>query len=43
MQRHELNFLEFIQGFRRGELLEVGDQKLSELIEAIQQTGQGAT
>lgn len=43
MSRHELNFLEFIQGFRRGELLEVGDQKLSELIEAIQQTGQGGS
>ncbi|SFY22927.1 hypothetical protein SAMN04244548_03167 [Paracoccus pantotrophus] len=39
MARHELNFLEFIQGFRRGELLETGDQKLSELIEAIRETG----
>lgn len=39
MTRHELNFLEFIQGFRRGELLEQGDQKLAELVEAIQQTG----
>lgn len=39
MARHELNFLEFIQSFRRGELLETGDQKLSELIEAIRETG----
>lgn len=43
MTRHELNFLEFIQGFRRGELLEHGDQKLAELIEAIQQSGQGGS
>lgn len=43
MTRHELNFLEFIQSFRRGELLEHGDQKLAELIEAIQQTGQGGS
>ncbi|AZV00170.1 hypothetical protein pben1_p13 [Paracoccus phage vB_PbeS_Pben1] len=43
MARHELNFLEFIQGFRRGELLETGDQKLSELIEAIRETGNGGS
>lgn len=30
MALHELNFLEFIQSFRRGELLETGDQKLTE-------------
>lgn len=39
MQRHELNFLEFIQTFRRGELLAEGDDKLNELIEAISRTG----
>lgn len=39
MALHELNFLEFIQSFRRGELLETGDQKLNELIEAIRETG----
>ncbi|MGA0617549.1 hypothetical protein [Paracoccus sp. KR1-242] len=39
MARHELNFLEFIQSFRRGELLETGDQKMTELIEAIRETG----
>ena len=39
MARHELNFLELIQSFRRGELLAEGDAKLSELIEAVQRTG----
>ncbi|MDK8871518.1 MULTISPECIES: hypothetical protein [Paracoccus] len=39
MAAHELNFLEFIQSFRRGELLETGDQKLSELVAAIRETG----
>jgi len=39
MAKHELNFLEFIQSFRRGELLETGDQKLTELVEAIRETG----
>jgi len=43
MARHELNFLEFIQGFRRGELLETGDQKLTELVEAIRETGNGGS
>ncbi|RMC37520.1 hypothetical protein [Paracoccus alkanivorans] len=38
MTRHELNFLEFIQGLRRGELPEHCDQKLAELIKAIQQS-----
>ena len=37
--RHELNFLEFLQTFRRGELLADGDAKLSELVEAISATG----
>lgn len=35
MQRHDLNFLEFLQTFRRGELLAEGDQKLTELVEAL--------
>ena len=39
--RNELNFLEFIQSFRRGELLDEGNQKLNELMEAIGQTGAG--
>lgn len=39
MARHELNFLELIQSFRRGELLAEGDTKLNELIDAIQRTG----
>ena len=43
MARHELNFLEFIQGFRRGELLETGDQKMTELVEAIRETGNGGS
>lgn len=41
--RHELNFLEFLQGFRRGELLAEGDTKLSELVAAMQATGAGGT
>lgn len=43
MARHELNFLELIQSFRRGELLTEGDTKLSELIEAIRDTGGSGT
>lgn len=39
MTRHELNFLEFLQTFRRGELLHEGDAKLTELMEAIRDTG----
>ena len=39
MAHHELNFLEFIQSFRRGELLETGDHKLTELVAAIRETG----
>ncbi|SEN94942.1 hypothetical protein SAMN04488103_109165 [Gemmobacter aquatilis] len=39
MAKHELNFLEFLQTFRRGELLNEGDQKLTELMEAIRDTG----
>lgn len=43
MPRQELNFLELIQTFRRGELLHEGDQKLHELVEAMQATGNGGT
>lgn len=35
----DLNFLEFLQGFRRGELLAQADEQLSELIEAVMRTG----
>jgi hypothetical protein len=41
MAAHDLNFLELIQGFRRGELLNDGDKKLTELVEAMQITGSG--
>lgn len=41
--RHELNFLEFLQTFRRGELLAAGDERLTELMEAIRETGQGGS
>lgn len=37
--RHDLNFLEFLQSFRRGELLHAADIKLQELVEAIAETG----
>lgn len=35
----DLNFLEFLQTFRRGELLADGERKMTELISAIQSTG----
>jgi hypothetical protein len=35
MARHDLNFLEFLQSFRRGELLAEGDAKMTELVEAL--------
>lgn len=41
MAQHELNFLEFVQTFRRGELLQEADRKLTELVEAMRQTGAG--
>lgn len=37
--KHELNFAEFLQSFRRGELLHQGDQRLTELMESIRDTG----
>ncbi|MEI4470952.1 hypothetical protein [Frigidibacter sp. MR17.24] len=39
MARQEINFLEFIQTFRRGELLAEGDKILNEMIDAIRETG----
>jgi hypothetical protein len=33
--RHELNFLEFLQRFRRGDLLSAADDTLRELVEAL--------
>jgi hypothetical protein len=41
MARHELNFAELLTSFRRGELLDEGNQKLNELMTAIQTTGAG--
>lgn len=38
-QDGELNFLEFLQGFRRGELIADADRKLVELIAAVKATG----
>lgn len=34
-----LNFLEFLQSFRRGELLAEADKQLAEVIEAVRDTG----
>ncbi|GGF43982.1 hypothetical protein SAMN05216376_105218 [Mameliella alba] len=39
MARDELNFLELLQTFRRGELLREMDTRLAEVLEAIQETG----
>lgn len=41
--KDELSFLEFLQSFRRGELLADADQSLTELIEAIERTGGNGT
>ncbi len=41
MPKYDLNFLELIQSFRRGELLAEGDAKLAELVEAMQRVGAG--
>lgn len=35
----ELSFLEFLQSFRRGELLHEADRALRDLLEAMQDTG----
>lgn len=36
---HDLNFLEFFQSFRRGALIQQADERLTELVEAIRETG----
>lgn len=36
---HSLNFLEFIQAFRRGELIRESDAALKKVIEAMHETG----
>ena len=36
---HSLNFLEFLQTFRRGDLLREGDEQLRRVIDAIANTG----
>jgi len=43
MAKDEMNFLEFLQSFRRGELLDDADQSLTELIEAVERTGGGGS
>lgn len=39
MAKHDLNFMEFLQGFRRGELVGTLDDHLEELMAAIRDTG----
>ena len=39
MATEELNFLQFLQSFRRGELVSEMDGRMGELMEAIQMTG----
>lgn len=39
MAKHDLNLLEFLQGFRRGELIAEADEMLAELMAAIGRTG----
>lgn len=39
--KHELNFLEFLQGFRRGDLLAEADAQMNELMQAVMETGAG--
>ena len=40
---HDLNFLQFIQTFRRGDLLDDCNQKLNELMEALGNTGKNGS
>lgn len=39
MTKHELNFLEFLQSFRRGELIRQGNDELQRVIAAMAETG----
>jgi len=41
MPRDELNFLEFLSSFRRGELLREADTQLSDMMQAVMDTGSG--
>lgn len=43
MAKHDLNFLEFMQTFRRGELLTEGDDKLTDLVSAMREHGEGGS
>lgn len=43
MSDHDLNFLEFLQGYRRGTLLERADRELNDLVDAIAETGRGGS
>lgn len=36
---HSINFLEFLQSFRRGELLSQADRELEKVVEAMAETG----
>lgn len=39
MAQHDLTFLEFLSGFRRGMLLSDADEKLGKVVAAIRETG----
>jgi hypothetical protein len=39
MAKDELSFLEFLQGFRRGDLINEVDDVFAELMEAVKRTG----
>lgn len=39
MAQDELNFLSFLQGFRRGELIRRGEEALDEVMQGIRATG----
>ena len=41
--KHELNFLEFLQQFRRGDLLRECDEQLNELMTAVESVSAGGT
>ena len=43
MRDHDLNFMQFIQTFRRGELLDDCNQKLNELMEALATADKGGS
>lgn len=43
MPADDLNFLAFIQSFRRGELIHEADALLTELVEAVRDTGSKGT